>query len=46
MSEMQGNTPLQKPKLAFYSMKISFASRFRLDLNSPLFAMATCSAIP
>lgn len=46
MSEMQGNTPLSMSEKSFYQMKISFASRFRLDLNLPLFAAATCSAIP
>ena len=46
MSEMQGNPLLSMPKTPFYQMKIPFASRFRLDLNLPLFAAATCSAIP
>ena len=46
MSEMQGNTSLPDPKRALYPMKISFASQFCLDLSSPLFAAATCSAIP
>ncbi len=46
MSEMPGNPPPPKPKTAFCQMKIPFASRFCLDLNSPSFAAATCSANP
>ncbi len=46
MSEMQRNTLLTRPKMAFYPMKMPFASQFCLDLSLPLFAAATCSAFP